>query len=135
MKLESLEAECVRIRVTLEADPAALARCTWGLVFAIGALSFDDAAADLDLAESDEWTAGDMLRHLSFERGWLRFQADHVRGRRMKTTIEIDPDGRITLGAVDRGDAALRWLSRLQVKQATQEEEEEEEEWLEPIPF
>jgi hypothetical protein len=110
--IENLEDHRVHVRMTIEADPAVLARCVWGLMFAISALSFRDA--DLDFARRDNWTPGDMLRCLSFERGRLRFHADRVRGRCMMTTIEIDPESRITLETVNRGEAALGWISRFE---------------------
>jgi hypothetical protein len=71
-----------------------------------------------------------MLRHLSFERGRLHFYADYVRGRCMKTTIEIDREGRITLDTANRGEAATRWISKLQGKKTMPLVEDEE-----PIPF
>lgn len=132
-EIENLGREIVRLRMILEADPAVLARRAWGLIFAIGSLSFDDADADLDFAEPDEWTASDMLRCLSFERGRLHFHADVVRGRCMRTTIELEPEGRITLKTVNRGDAASAWISRLQGRSATRVTEDDG--WLEPIPF
>lgn len=94
--------------------------CAWGLIYALGMLSFADArprgASDMHYVEKDEWYVGDMLRHLRFERGGLHFYADYVRGRMLKTTIDIDPDGKITLETVNRGEAATRWVSKLQGK-------------------
>jgi ribosomal protein L34E len=114
--IETLDEAMGRVRITLEGDPEVLATCAWGLIFAIGALSFDDA--EIDFVANDEWKAADMLRCLSFDRGRLYFHADHVRGRCMKTTIEIDPEGKITLETVNRGEAATRWISKLQGNQA-----------------
>jgi hypothetical protein len=72
--------------------------CAWGLIFALGVLSFADARprgiSGIDFAEKDDWCVGDMLRHLRFERGRLHFHADYVRGRMMKTTIDIDKEAR-----------------------------------------
>lgn len=94
--------------------------CVWGLIYALGVLSFVDArprgVSDMHYVEKDEWHVGDMLRHLRFERGQLRFYADYVRGRMLKTTIDIDRDGKITLETVHRGEAATRWISKLQGK-------------------
>ncbi|MBZ0237964.1 MAG: hypothetical protein K8M05_36970 [Deltaproteobacteria bacterium] len=39
-----------------------------------------------------------------------------MRGRCLKTTIEIDWDGKITLETVNRGEAATRWVAKLQGK-------------------
>jgi len=116
-KIETLDAAIGRVRITLKDDPEALATCAWGLIFAIGALSFDDA--EIDLVANDEWMAAAMLRCLSFDRGRLYFHADHVRGRCMKTTIEIDREGTITLETLSRGEAATRWISKLQGKRAS----------------
>jgi hypothetical protein len=66
--------------------------------------------------EKDEWMVGDLLRRLRFERGELRFYADYVRGRCMKTTIVVRADGGFLLDTVNRGEAATRWIARLQGK-------------------
>jgi hypothetical protein len=132
-EIESLDHEIVRVRMLLAADPAVLAGRVWGLIFAIGSFSFDDADADLDFAERDEWTADDMWRGLTFERGRLRFHADVVRDRCMRTTIELEPDGKITLETVNRGNAASEWISRLQGRSAAHMRGDDD--WLEPIPF
>jgi hypothetical protein len=58
----------------------------------------------------------DLLRHLTFVRGRLHFYADYVRGRMVKTTVEIDEDGKILLETVNRGEAATRWVAKLQGK-------------------
>lgn len=98
----------------------AIESCAWGLIYALGVLSFADArprgVSDMHYVEKDEWHVGDMLRHLRFERGRLHFYADYVRGRMLKTTIDIDRDGKITLDTVNRGEAATRWVSKLQGK-------------------
>ena len=102
----------------VDEDSNVLESCAWGLIFALGVLSFADArprgVSDMHYVEKDDWRVGDMLRHLRFERGRLHFYADYVRGRMMKTTIEIDKDGTITLETVNRGEAATRWVSKLQ---------------------
>lgn len=94
--------------------------CAWGLIYALGVLSFADArprgVSDMHYVEKDEWHVSDMLRYLRFERGRLHFYADYVRGRMLKTTIDIDRDGKITLETVNRGEAATRWVSKLQGK-------------------
>jgi len=115
--IETLDAAIGRVRITLKDDPEVLTTCAWGLIFAIGALSFDDA--EIDVVANDEWMAADMMRCLAFDRGRLYFHADHVRGRCMKTTIEIDREGTITLETLSRGEVATRWISKLQGKQAS----------------
>jgi hypothetical protein len=135
-RIESLDAASMRVRITLEDDPEVLARCAWGLIFAISAFSFAGACEDSDFADHDAWMADDMLRHLSFDRGRLCFHADHVRGRCMKTTIEIDREGTITLETVNRGEAATRWLAKLQGNKARPVfEDGDDGTSLDPIPF
>ena len=101
-------------------DSNVIESCAWGLIYVLAALSFADARprgiSDIDFIEKDDWRAGDMLRRLRFERGRLHFYADYVRGRMMKTTISIDKDGKIMLETVNRGEAATRWVSKLQGK-------------------
>jgi hypothetical protein len=136
---ERLEGGRVRVRIVLEADPEVLARHAWGLIFAISARSFADADADVDVTDYHEWSADDMLRCLAFDRGRLCFAADDVHGRCMQTTIEIDGAGKITLETVDRGEAAMRWIAKLQRKPAPMIEEYlgdgDHGAALEPIPF
>ena len=82
--------------------------------------SFTDArprgASEMHFEEADDWAAGDMLRHLRFERGELHFYADYVRGRCMKTTVIARADVTFMLDAVNRGEAATRWIAKLQGK-------------------
>ena len=83
-------------------------------------LSFADArprgVSDMDFIEADEWSVADMLRHFRYQRGELSFQADYVRGRCVKTDIDVRRDGTFTLQTTNRGEAATRWISRLQGK-------------------
>lgn len=92
----------------------------FGFIYALGALSFIDArprgVSDMHFEDNDEWTVGDMLRRLRFERGELHFYADYVRGRCMKTTVIVRADGTFVLDTVNRGEAATRWIARLQGK-------------------
>jgi len=135
-KIVHLDEARVRVRLTLEDDPDVLARRAWGLIFAIGMFSFADADADADAIDHHEWMADDMLRCLSFDRGRLRFDADHVGGRCMQTRIEIDGEGKITLETVDRGEAARQWISKLQDMQAMPAVEGGEDgASLDPLPF
>ena len=53
----------------------------------------------------------------------------------MKTTLEIDSDGTLTLETVDRGDAALRWIARLRDDEPEPAAKAEAETWMEPLPF
>ena len=58
----------------------------------------------------------DFLEGLSFGKRGLRFRADYIRGRSMKTDITVRSDGTVTLTTWGRGEAALRWLDRLKGK-------------------
>jgi hypothetical protein len=91
-----------------------------GFIYAISALSFGDArprgVSDMHFKEDDEWTAIDALRHIRFVRGELNFSADYVRGRCMKTDLDVRSDGTFTLTTTNRGEAATRWIGRLQGK-------------------
>lgn len=91
-----------------------------GFIFAVSAFSFADArprgVSDMHFKDDDEWTATDALRRIRFVRGELHFSADYVRGRCMKTDIEVRQDGTFTLTTTNRGEAATRWIGRLQGK-------------------
>ena len=106
------------IRVALRIDGDDVDTAAFGLVFALGVLSFDEArprgASDIEYEEQDEWSTDDMLQHLEFSQGRLRFYADYVRGRMMKTSIEVHADGRVVLQVVNRGRTAERWVGMLQ---------------------
>ena len=102
-------------------DPADVAEWgSFGFIFALGVLSFADARprrlSEADYNPEDEFGVSDLLECLSFSRGGLRFAADYMRGRSMKTNITIRPDGKVTLTTWGRGEAALRWLDRLKGK-------------------
>jgi hypothetical protein len=92
----------------------------FGFIYALGVLSFADArprgGSGMHFEENDDWAVGDMLRRLRFERGELHFYADYVRGRCMKTTVIVRADGAFVLDAVNRGEAATRWIAKLQGK-------------------
>lgn len=92
----------------------------FGLIFALGVLSFADArprgVSGIDYRDDDDWTVGDMLRRLRFERGELHFYADYVRGRCLKTTVVVRKDGAFLLDTVNRGESATRWIAKLQGK-------------------
>lgn len=53
---------------------------------------------------------GDMVRGPTYPGGRIRFSADYVRGRSMKTTVEIFPDGKTLVETASRGEAATCWV-------------------------
>lgn len=89
----------------------------FGFLFALASLSFADARprgfSEVEYRESDELSVGEFLEGLTFRRGALHFQADYVRGRRMKTNLTVRPDGVVMIETVGRGKAPSRWLDRL----------------------
>jgi hypothetical protein len=110
----------VHMKMVLREDPDILATCSFALIYGLGVLSFADArprgVSGMHFQEEDQWYVGDMLRHLKYEHGSLYFYADYVRGRMMKTTIEVRQDGTIRLETVNRGESAARWVATLQGK-------------------
>ncbi len=112
--------EDAEVRVLLQADANLVESHAHGLLFALGALSFNDARPPEGTHEweaSDQFTAADLLEHLRFEQGKLRLRVEELRGRRVNTTIELTSDGRARLETQGRGEAALGWVARLQGKQ------------------
>lgn len=117
---------CLEGRLGLEEDEDGepgddVEHYAFGFIYALGVLSFADArprgVSGVDFEETDQWTVGDMLRCLRFERGELHFHADYVRGRCIKTTVIVRADGTFLLESVNRGEAATRWIAKLQGKE------------------
>jgi hypothetical protein len=110
----------IHMKILLREDPETLATCSFAVLFGLGVLSFADArprgVSGMHFQEKDEWQMADTLRYLRYERGELHFYADYVRGRMMKTTVDIHPDGTIRLETVNRGESAARWVATLQGK-------------------
>jgi hypothetical protein len=89
----------------------------FGLIFCIAVMSFHDArprgVSGMDFEERDEFTVADLHDHLRYERSELRFSADYVRGRCVKTDVTVRPDGSVTIATRNRGESALRWVQLL----------------------
>lgn len=100
-----------------ETDENDLEWGAFGFLFTIGVLSFADArpreASVIEYNEKDEFQVGDLIACLRWESGVLRFYADYVRGRRMKTEIVLRADGSGRLVTTGRGKAPMLWLERL----------------------
>jgi hypothetical protein len=96
----------------------------FGFLFVLAVLSFSEAKprglSEAEYKEKDDLRLADFMRGLSFSGGALRYEADYIRGRRIKTRIAVRPDGTVTLETLGRGKAALRWLERLQGKELLQ---------------
>ena len=71
-----------------------------GFMFCLAVLSFHDArprgVSDREFIADDGLTIADFHDGLRYERGELRFEADYVRGRCVKTGISLRPDGSAT---------------------------------------
>jgi hypothetical protein len=84
------------VRIVLKVEEDLLESCAFGLVFTLGAHSFHDGRprgySGKFFEDDDEWTVGDMLKRLEFAHGRLHFNADYVRGRCMKTTVDVSPE-------------------------------------------
>jgi hypothetical protein len=96
----------------------------FGFIFVLGVLSFAEAKprnlSELEYEEKDEFTLADFIERLRFMRGELHFDADYIRGRRIKTRIVVRSNGTVTLETIGRGKAALRWLERLKGRKLMQ---------------
>jgi hypothetical protein len=96
----------------------------FGCMFVLGMLSFADARprnmSSVDYHEKNEFTVADFVEGLRFVRGELHFDADYIRGRRIKTRISVCAKGTIRLETTGRGKTVLRWLERLQGKKLLQ---------------
>jgi hypothetical protein len=97
---------------------------TFGFMFVVGVLSFAEAkprnASVLEYEEKDEFRLADFIERLRFVRGELRFDADYIHGRRVKTRVVVRSNGTVTLETIGRGKAALRWLEQLKGKKIMQ---------------
>ncbi|MEO6601129.1 MAG: hypothetical protein ABIQ16_14720 [Polyangiaceae bacterium] len=112
------------VRLQLQVDEEIIDSCAHGLIFAIGVLSFHDArprgVSGEWFEDGDQFTVADLLSHITFENGKLHMYVDYLRGRCVKTTIDIASDGKVRVETVNRGKAALAWIARLQGKKLLQ---------------
>ena len=96
----------------------------FGFMFVLGVLSFAGAKprnmSELEYEEKDEFKLADFIERLRFFRGALCFDADYIRGRRIKTHIVVRSNGTVVLETIGRGKAALRWLDQLKGKKLMQ---------------
>ena len=101
-------------------DDAAEEIAEWGslgFLFVLGVLSFADAKqrnlSIADYSEKDDFGLADFIRGLQFLRGELHFDADYIRGRRIKTRVAVRTNGTVRLETIGRGKAVLRWLEQM----------------------
>ncbi len=90
------------------------------LIYVVSAQSFMDArprgSSDIDFVGEDEWRFADVLSRLRLEGRTLVLDADYVRGRMMKTTVSIEPNGKFVVETRNRHEMALRWLNAIKGK-------------------
>lgn len=110
----------LHVEMTLQADEDLVRTTAFALVYVLALLSFADARprgiSGQWYDDEDQFTSADLLRHLNFQNGRLHLYVDYLRGRCVKTTIEVSSDGRLRLDTVNRGQAATRWVDRLKGK-------------------
>lgn len=96
----------------------------FGFMFVLGVLSFAEAkprnASVVEYEEKDDFRLADFIERLRFVRAELHFDADYIRGRRVKTRIVVRSNGTVTLETIGRGKAALRWLEQMKGKKLMQ---------------
>jgi hypothetical protein len=109
----AMEIECKIDRLDVESH-------AFGILFALGVMSFHEArpagVSVIHYQEKDQFTVADLLRCIRFQDGELQFEADYLRGRRMKTDAVIRKDGRISIKTRGRDLAPERWIFTLQGK-------------------
>ena len=70
----------------------------FGFMFVLGVLSFAGAKprnmSELEYEEKDDFKLADFIERLRFVRGALCFDADYIRGRRVKTRIVVRSNAR-----------------------------------------
>src|SRR6185437_13301098 len=73
-----------------------------------------------NIRKKDDYKLADFMERLRFIRGELHYDADYIRGRRVKTRIAVRSNDTVTLETVGRGKSAMRWLERMQGKKLLQ---------------
>lgn len=104
-----------QIKLLIDEDDVEIS--AFGILYSVSLLSFLQArpacVSVIDYREQDTWSVEDLHRHVSFQHGKLHFYADYVRGRQMKTTVEISKDGSVVIETINRADQATQWMEFL----------------------
>jgi hypothetical protein len=89
-----------------------------GVLYTLSLMSFSFAAprgvSERYFVPDEQWNLGYFVQGLEYRRKSLRFYADYISGRLMKTDITFEPGGKVTLTTTNRGRGAERWLTHLQ---------------------
>lgn len=96
----------------------------FSILFTLSLMSFTFAAprgySEKLFIPDEEWNLEYFVQGLSYENKKLCFSADYVSGRMMKTDIEFESGGKVTIKTRNRGRGAERWLTHLQGKRHIQ---------------
>lgn len=96
----------------------------FGFIFVLAVLSFDAARprgiSDIDFEDKDQFTVADLFDCLEFAGGTLKFYADYIRGRCLKTGITVRKDGSVSIFTTNRGKTLVHWLDILKGKKMLQ---------------
>ena len=91
-----------------------------GVLFALSLMSFTFSGprgySEIEFIPDEEWNLGYFITGLEFRSKCICFSADYVSGRMMKTDIEFESGGKVTLSKRNRARGADRWLTHLQGK-------------------
>jgi len=91
-----------------------------GVLFALSLMSFTFSGprgySEIEFIPDEEWNLGYFITGLEFRNKRICFSSDYVSGRHMKTDIEFESGGKVTLTTRNRGRGADRWLTHLQGK-------------------
>jgi hypothetical protein len=91
-----------------------------GVLFTLSLMSFTFSGprgySEIEFIPDEEWNLGYFINGLEFRNRCICFSADYVSGRHMKTDIEFESGGKVTLSTRNRGKGADRWLTHLQGK-------------------
>jgi hypothetical protein len=92
----------------------------FSILFTLSLMSFTYAAprgySEKLFIPDEEWNLDYFIQGLRYENKNLHFSADYVSGRMMKTDIDFESGGRVTIKTRNRGRGAERWLTHLQGK-------------------
>jgi uncharacterized protein YaaR (DUF327 family) len=103
--------------IKIQIDEDEVETSAFGIMYSISLLSFlqgrPAGVSVIDYQEQDVWSLEDFFRHLSFRHGKLLFDADYVRGRLIKTVVEISKEGTILIKTRNRADLASQWVEYL----------------------
>ncbi len=90
-----------RSQVTIKVTEDDIEWCAFGLIYAIAVLSFAIARprgmSGIDFEDADEFSVKDFFECLHYEHGQIRFHADYIRGRCVKTSITAEKDGTVKI--------------------------------------